>query len=65
MGRMGLELVRKMTNGEIDTVVSTFAGRDLSSLKGTPLVQAAKVGLFIARHKSAELWAYRALLRRK
>jgi flavin-dependent dehydrogenase len=65
MGRMGLELVRKMTNKEIDTVVSVFAGRDLSSLKGTPLVQAAKVGLFIARHKPAALWAYRAMLRRK
>lgn len=65
MGRMGLELVRKMTNEEIDTVMSAFAGRDLSSLKGTPLVQAAKVGLFIARHKPAALWAYRAMLRRK
>ena len=65
MGRMGLELVRKMTNGEIDTVMSAFAGRDLSSLKGTPLVQAAKVGLFIARHKPAALWSYRAMLRRK
>jgi digeranylgeranylglycerophospholipid reductase len=65
MGRMGLELVRKMTNEEIDTVVSVFAGRDLSSLKGMPLVQAAKVGLFIARHKPAALWTYRAMLRRK
>jgi len=65
MGRMGLEMVRKMTNGEIDTVMSAFAGRDLSSLKGTPLVQAAKVGLFIARYKPAALWAYRAMLRRK
>ncbi len=65
MGRIGLELVRKMTNEEVDTVVSVFAGRDLSSLKGTPLVQGAKVGLFIVRHKPAALWAYRAMLRRK
>ena len=65
MGRIGLELVRKMTNKEIDTVVSVFAGQDLSSLKGTPLVQAAKVGLFVAKHKPSALWAYRAMLRRK
>ena len=65
MGRMGLELVRKMTDKEIDTVVSVFAGQDLSSLKGTPLVQAAKVGLFVAAHKPSALWAYRAMLRRK
>jgi digeranylgeranylglycerophospholipid reductase len=65
MGRMGLELVRKMTNEEIDTVMSVFAGRDLSSLKGTPLVQAAKLGLFIAWHRPSALWAYRAMLRRK
>ena len=65
MGRIGLELVRKMTDKEIDTLMSVFAGRDLSSLKGTPLVQGVKTGLFVARHKPAALWAYRALLRRK
>ncbi|MDF1557048.1 MAG: NAD(P)/FAD-dependent oxidoreductase [ANME-2 cluster archaeon] len=65
MGRIGLELVRKMTDKEIDTVVSVFSGRDLSSLKGTPLVQGMKTGLFVVRHKPSALWAYRALLRRK
>ena len=57
MGRIGLELVRKMTDKEIDNMVSVFAGRDLSSLKGTPLV--------VAWHQPAVLWEYRALLRRK
>ncbi|MDW7775677.1 MAG: NAD(P)/FAD-dependent oxidoreductase [Methanosarcinales archaeon] len=65
MGRMGLELVRKMTDKEIDTMVSVFAGRDLSSLSGTPIVQGVKTGLFVARHKPAALWVYRALLRWK
>ncbi|MCL7412261.1 MAG: NAD(P)/FAD-dependent oxidoreductase [ANME-2 cluster archaeon] len=65
MGRMGLELVRKMTDKEIDTMVSVFAGRDLSCLRSTPLVQGMKTGLFVARHKPAALWTYRALLRRK
>ncbi|MBE0524471.1 MAG: NAD(P)/FAD-dependent oxidoreductase [Methanosarcinales archaeon] len=65
MGRIGLELVRKMTNKEIDTVASVFAGQDLSSLKGPPLVQGIKTGLFVAAHKPSALWAYRAILRRK
>jgi digeranylgeranylglycerophospholipid reductase len=65
MGRMGLEMVRKMTDKEIDTVVSVFAGRDLSSLNGTPLLQAVKTGLFVARHKPSALWTYRAILRQK
>ena len=65
MGRIGLEMVRKMTDKEIDNVVSVFAGRDLSSLKGTPLVQGVKTGLFVAWHKPSALWAYRALLRWK
>lgn len=65
MGRIGLELVRKMTDTEIDTVMSVFSGRDLSSLSGTPLVRGMKTGLFVARHKPTALWAYRALLRRK
>jgi digeranylgeranylglycerophospholipid reductase len=65
MGRMGLELVRKMTDKEIDIVMSVFAGQDLSSLNGTPLVQGIKTGLFVATHKPSALWAYRAMLRRK
>jgi digeranylgeranylglycerophospholipid reductase len=65
MGRVGLETLRKMTDQEIDTVVSVFAGRDLSGLSGTPVVQAIKAGLFVAYHKPSALWAYRALLRRK
>ncbi len=65
MGRMGLELVRKMTNKEIDTMMSVFAGRDLSSLKGTPLLQAVKTGLFVARHRPSALLTYRAMLRQK
>jgi flavin-dependent dehydrogenase len=65
IGRVGLETVRKMTDKEIDTVLSVFAGRDLSGLNGSPVVQGIKTGLFIAYHKPSALWAYRALLRRK
>jgi len=57
---MGLELVRKMTNKEINTVVPVFTRRDLSSLEGTPLVQAVKTDLFVARYKpSAVSESYR------
>jgi digeranylgeranylglycerophospholipid reductase len=65
MGRIGLELVRKMTDKEIDTLVSVFAGHNLSFLKGTPVTQAVKTGLFVAGHKLSALWTYRALLRQK
>ena len=57
---MGLELVRKMTNKEINTVVPVFTRRDLSSLEGAPLVQAVKTGLFVACNKpSAVSESYR------
>ena len=52
-----------MTSEEINTVLSVFAGRDLSFPKGTPLVQAAWIILFVAVHKPSALWVYLALLR--
>lgn len=65
LGRIGLEAVRKMTDAEIDTLVSAFADQDMSFLKGPPLVQVMRAGLFVAMHKPTALRTYRALLRRK
>ena len=61
----GLELVCRITDKDINTLVSVFVGQDLSSLKGTALVQGIKTGLFVAAHKPSALWAYRVMLRRK
>lgn len=65
LGRIGLESVRKMTDREIDTIISVFAGQDLTCLKGPPLLQAVKTGLFIAHRRPSALSCFGALLRRR
>lgn len=65
LGRIGLETVRKMTDREIDTTISVFAGQDLTYLRGPPLLQAVKTGLFIAQRRPSALTCFGALLRRR
>lgn len=65
LGRLALETLRKMTDREIDGMMSTFEGEDISFIQGDPLNKAIQTGLFMLRKNPKALLSYRALLRRR
>ncbi|MHC1576234.1 MAG: NAD(P)/FAD-dependent oxidoreductase [Methanosarcinaceae archaeon] len=65
LGRLALETLRKMTDREIDGMMSTFEGEDISFIQGDPLNKAIQTGLFMLRKNPMALLSYRALLRRR
>jgi len=65
LGRIALETLRKMTDREIDELMKTFKGQDLSFIHGSSFNQAMQVGLFMLKKNPASLLSYRALLRNK
>lgn len=65
LGRIGLETLRKMTDREIDEMVTVFEKEDLSFIHGSSVEQAIQVFAFILKKKPSAIWKYRALLRKK
>lgn len=65
LGRIGLETLRKMTDREIDEMISVFEGEDLSFIHGSSVEQAMHVFAFMLRKKPSAILKYRALLRNK
>ena len=65
LGRIALETLRKMDNHEIDNMMKTFKGQDLSFIHGSSFNQAMQVGLFMLKKNPAALLSYRALLRNR
>ncbi len=65
LGRIGLELLRKMTDKEIDDLMHTFEEKDISFLSGTALHKSFQVGMFMVKEHPSSLLAYRALLRNR
>jgi digeranylgeranylglycerophospholipid reductase len=65
LGRIALETLRKMTDPEINKLMNTFKGQDLSFLHGSSFDQAMQVGLFMLKKNPTSLLSYRALLRNK
>ena len=63
LGRIALETLRKMDNHEIDNMMKTFKGQDLSFIHGSSFNQAMQVGLFMLKKNPVSLLSYRALLR--
>ena len=65
LGRIALETLRKMDDHEIDNMIKTFKGQDLSFIHGSSFNQAMQVGLFMLKTNPASLLSYRALLRNR
>jgi len=65
LGRIGLETLRKMTDREIDEMVTVFEKEDLSFIHGSSVEQAMQVFEFMLKKKPSAIWKYRALLRNK
>lgn len=65
IGRIGLETLRKMTDKEIDEMVTVFEKEDLSFIRGSSIEQAMQVFIFLLKKKPSALLNYRALLRNK
>ncbi len=65
LGHIALETLRKMDDHEIDNMMKTFKGQDLSFLHGSSFNQAIQVGLFILKKNPVSLLSYRALLRNR
>jgi flavin-dependent dehydrogenase len=65
IGRIGLETLRKMTDREIDEMVSVFEKEDLSFIHGSSVEQALQVFAFMLKKKPSAILKYRALLRNK
>ncbi|MGP8331435.1 MAG: NAD(P)/FAD-dependent oxidoreductase [Methanosarcinaceae archaeon] len=65
LGHIALETLRKMDDHEIDNIMKTFKGQDLSFLHGSSFNQAMQVGLFMLKKNPVSLLSYRALLRNR
>ncbi len=65
LGHIALETLRKMDDHEIDNMMKTFKGQDLSFLHGSSFNQAIQVGLFMLKKNPVSLLSYRALLRNR
>ncbi|ADI74569.1 fumarate reductase/succinate dehydrogenase flavoprotein domain protein [Methanohalobium evestigatum Z-7303] len=65
LGRIALETLRKMNDDEIDDMMKSFEGKDLSFIKGNPLNQAMQIGMYLLRNNPKSLLSYRALLRNR
>jgi flavin-dependent dehydrogenase len=65
IGRIGLETLRKMTDREIDEMVSVFEKEDLSFIHGSSVEQVMQVFAFMLKKKPSAILKYRALLRNK
>lgn len=65
MGRLSLELLRKMSDPEIDTMAGMFEGEDLSFIRGGPLERMLRTSLFMMKKKpSSQFILLSAMLRR-
>ncbi|HIH44441.1 MAG TPA: NAD(P)/FAD-dependent oxidoreductase [Candidatus Methanoperedenaceae archaeon] len=65
MGRLSLELLRKMSDPEIDTMTGMFEGEDLSFIRGGPLERMLRTSLFMLSKKpSSQFILLSAMLRR-
>lgn len=65
LGRIALETLRKMDDQEIDEMMKSFEGQDLSFISGNPFNQAMQIGMFLLKNNPKALLSYRALLRNK
>ncbi|KKG84058.1 FAD-dependent oxidoreductase [Methanosarcina mazei] len=65
VGRIGLETLRKMTDGEIDEMAEIFENEDLSFIHGSAFEQAMQVFTFMLKKKPSAMLRYGAFLRNK
>lgn len=65
IGRIGLETLRKMTDSEIDEMVTVFEKENLSFIHGTSVEQAIQIFAFMLKKKPSSILNCRALLRNK
>ncbi|HWQ49548.1 MAG TPA: NAD(P)/FAD-dependent oxidoreductase [Methanosarcina sp.] len=65
LGRIGLETLRKMTDGEIDEMAKVFEKEDLSFIHGSSIEQAMQVFAFMLKNKPSAILKCRALLRNR
>jgi digeranylgeranylglycerophospholipid reductase len=65
IGRMGLETLRKMTDSEIDEMVTVFEKENLSFIHGTSVEQAIQIFVFMLKKKPSSILNCRAFIRNK
>jgi digeranylgeranylglycerophospholipid reductase len=65
IGRIGLETLRKMTDSEIDEMITVFEKENLSFIHGTSVEQAIQILAFMLKKKPSSILKCRALLRNK
>ncbi len=65
VGRIGLETLRKMTDREIDDIVTVFENENLSFIHGTSVEQTMQIFAFMLKKKPFSILNCRALFRNK